>query len=193
MSPNRLLLSLNSLLPADIRVLSLTEMEKSFHPTLDCIEKEYHYWICNSPVQLPHQRFTSWHLHTPLDYASMQQAATLLTGTHDFAAFCNSQKDGYESTIRHISAIELSCAAQRLCISVRGPRFLYRMVRNLVGTLASVGMGKMSLNALTNLLKTGDRTKGGVTAPAHGLTLFQVTYGSRQSNQPIHQGDASQD
>jgi tRNA pseudouridine38-40 synthase len=85
----RLHISLNSLLPADIRLLSCEIAPNHFHPTLDCKMKEYHYWICTCPVQLPHNRFTSWHVHQPLDFAAMEQSAKLLTGEHDFADFCN--------------------------------------------------------------------------------------------------------
>jgi tRNA pseudouridine38-40 synthase len=89
----RLKISLNSLLPDDIRILKVEQMPKNFHPTLDCKEKEYHYWICNDTVQLPQHRFYSWHIHTPLDIAAIKRGATFLKGIHDFAALCNTLQE----------------------------------------------------------------------------------------------------
>ncbi|MCE5318270.1 MAG: tRNA pseudouridine synthase A [Parachlamydia sp.] len=232
-TPERLRISLNSLLPEDIRILDVELAHDSFHPTLDCKEKEYHYWICNSAVQLPQHRFYSWHVHTPLDLIAMDRAAEQLAGTHDFAAFCNAiQETEYENTIRTVHAIELirhplvhvhhphpflgerdGCNAQiheeaiaeallptreagqcvrrslpekgrggehvplqRLQIIVKGSNFLYRMVRNLAGTLVDIGRGKLALDTLEPLLTHGKRAEAGITAPAHGLTLFRVYY-----------------
>lgn len=178
LSPERLTISLNSLLPDSIRIIHVEMAPDSFHPTLDCKEKEYHYWICNSPVQLPQNRFYSWHVHQPLDLDTMEESAKQLVGRHDFAAFCNALNETeYESTIREITALNLIRQPdKRLCIAVRGPNFLYRMVRNLVGTLADIGRGKLDKELVPQILESGDRTLAGVTAPAHGLTLFKVTY-----------------
>jgi tRNA pseudouridine38-40 synthase len=186
----RLRHSANCLLPAEIRLLHVEAAHEAFHPTLDVKEKEYHYWICNSPVQLPQHRFNSWHLHMPLDLNQMEKAAQLLRGRHDFAAFCNALKEcDYENTMREITALTLTpYPEQRLRVAVRGPHFLYRMVRNLVGTLVEVGRGKITLDVLRSLLTSGDRTKAGLTAPPHGLTLFKVEYGS--TDKPIHECDA---
>lgn len=177
-TPERLCISLNMLLPDDIRILHVELAPEAFHPTLDCKEKEYHYWICNSPVQLPQNRFYSWHVHFPLDLAAMDQAAKLLIGTHDFAAFCNAlQETAYETTIRTIHSLELiRHPGQRLQIVVRGSNFLYRMVRNLAGSLVDIGRRKLMLEQLEPLLAHGKRANAGITAPAHGLTLFRVYY-----------------
>lgn len=181
-TPERLRISLNMLLPGDIRIIDIELAQESFHPTLDCKEKEYHYWICNSPVQLPQNRLYSWHVHTPLDLAAMDQAASILAGTHDFAAFCNAiQETEYENTIRTIHSLEVirhsgQHPGQRLQLKVRGSNFLYRMVRNLAGTLVDIGRGKTSLDNLEPILAKGKRAEAGLTAPAHGLTLFRVYY-----------------
>ena len=178
MSCERLLISLNSLLPDSIRVLRIEIAPEAFHPTLDCKEKEYHYWICNGAVQLPQHRFYSWHLHQPLNLEAMVQSANLLVGRHDFAAFCNAlSQTEYEETTREIRALEIVREPdQRLRIIVRGPNFLYRMVRNLVGTLADIGGGKLAKEIVPALLEKGDRKMAGVTAPAHGLMLYKVSY-----------------
>jgi len=175
--PPKLQYSLNSLLPKDIVVRDLELMPEYFHPTLDCRGKEYHYGISRGSYQLPQQRHYAWHVHAPLDLEAMSQAAKLLVGQHDFAAFTNAKKNEvYEDTIREVKSIELLEADDQLKIIICGNNFLYKMVRNLVGTIVYVGMGKLTLSAISSLLTSHDRTQGGITAPAHGLTLKEVFY-----------------
>ena len=174
----RLHLSLNSLLPKDIIVRQVETMPMLFHSTLDCAGKEYHYWICTEKAQLPLHRFYSWHCPYSLDKAEMEKAAGCLIGVHDFQAFCNEVKNAqYENYIREVTAIEIhERPLQRLQIVVKGNHFLYKMVRNLVGVLVYVGRGKIQGNAVSAILQSRDRKQAGVTAPAHGLTLYQVFY-----------------
>ncbi len=166
--------SLNSLLPKDISGLSLEKMDEKFHPTLDCLGKEYHYTLCFGPTQLPFHRSFSWHFPYPLDLEKMETAASALVGEHDFSSFCNERQ---EDNLRHVNKIEiLSLAPDRLKISVAGNRFLYKMVRNLVGTLVYVGCGKILSGEVLEILQSKDRARAGVTAPAHGLSLHKVIF-----------------
>jgi len=172
----RLQRSLNALLPDDITVWKVDEMQESFHPTIDAIGKEYRYTICNAAVQLPFDRFFSWHVPQTLDLEAMQEAAKTLIGEHDFRAFCN-VKDNFEysSYIRTVTDIKIDESEEnQLCITVCGNNFLYKMVRNIVGTLVYVGLGK--LTEVKSILGEQDRTQAGITAPAHGLTLYRVNY-----------------
>lgn len=175
---HRLHTSLNSLLPKDIVVLSSEAAPPQFHPTLDSTSKEYRYYLCLGPVQLPQHRRYSWHEHHPLDIEKMHAAATALIGKHDFSAFCNFKKNAhYQDFVREVHNIEiLPLDGHRLCIRVEGSHFLYKMVRNIVGTLVYIGRGKIPLEELPQLLASQDRTKLGVTAPAHGLFLHQISY-----------------
>lgn len=174
-------ISLNSLLPKDIVVLQAKLMPLSFHPTLDCISKEYRYFICYGPTQLPHHRFYSWHVHDSLNLEHMRQALHLLIGIHNFATFCNVKKNAhYSDYVRTIQLLELiELEEKRLCFRIGGNHFLYKMVRNLVGTLIDIGRGKITLERLPDILQSEDRPQAGVTAPAHGLFLYQVFYLSR--------------
>lgn len=170
--------SLNALLPKSIVSLSATAMPLSFHPTLDCTGKEYRYSICNSFFQLPSYRLYSWHCPSSLDILKMREAAQLLKGTRDFAALCNVKKnESYTNFIRTVSEIlVVELTENRLEIHVSGNHFLYKMVRNIVGLLIGVGRKEISIEEIPLLLKSGDRTKAGVTAPAHGLSLYRVSY-----------------
>lgn len=170
--------SLNALLDHDIRVVKADIERDSFHPTLDCTHKEYRYRLCYAPTQYPHERHHTWHFPYPLDIEAMENAAKQLIGTHDFKAFCNDRKNlNYSSTVRTINAITIvPDDHQQLTIIVNGNSFLYKMVRNIVGTLAYVGAGKLSAEDIPLLLQNKKRTEAGITAPAHGLTLHQLYY-----------------
>lgn len=175
---DKLKYSSNCILPKDIAVKSMEEVSASFHPTLDCTSKEYHYRVCYGSVQMPHDRHYEWHYPYPIDLAAIQEAIPKLIGEHDFSSFCNTRESNlYAHYHRFLESIELFELPQKsLRFEIRGNHFLYKMVRNLVGTLVYVGTGKINKECITEILLSKDRTKAGMTAPAHGLCLHQVTY-----------------
>ncbi len=174
--PSKLLISLNSLLPSSIRILEVRKAPSTFHPTLDAKGKEYRYKICYGKVQMPLHRYDSWHLHEQLDLNRMHEAIPYLLGKRDFSAFCNTRRHApikdRECTLERITIEEIE--RERLLICLFGNRFLFRMARNLVGTVVDVGRGRLELEAIPDLFEVGKRSQAGVCAPAHGLTLFQV-------------------
>lgn len=176
--PNRFRISLNQLLPSDIALILVEKVEYDFHPTVDSTGKEYRYSICNNFFQLPEHRFSSWHYPYSLDFNEMRKAALHFIGTHDFVTFCNMKNlQNYENTIRQIDAIEIiELDEKRIQFKIRGNHFLYKMVRNIVGTLLHVGRKKIKAEDIPRLLQGQDRTQAGITAPAHGLTLYRVNY-----------------
>lgn len=170
--------SANSLLPKSLVIRAIEEMPFSFHPTLDCIEKEYRYFICYGKTQLPSHRFYSWHVPYPLDFSLIEQASSLLRGRHDFSAFCNTKKNAhYSDFTREVTKLEkIDLETDRFYFCIRGNHFLYKMVRNLVGTLVDVGKGKLQVDCIHEILESHTRSKGGITAPAHGLFLYEIFY-----------------
>ncbi|MCB1135816.1 MAG: tRNA pseudouridine(38-40) synthase TruA [Chlamydiia bacterium] len=175
---DRLRYGVNCLLPPDIRVLEASLMPDAFHPTLDATGKTYRYTVCWGAVQHPKQRCYAWHFPRNLDLDSMRAAAKLLVGTHNFRAFCNQKKnEGYDDHTRTVTDIQIrELPGDSLELVVSGKSFLYKMVRNIVGTLLYVGSGKMLAEDVQTLLQDGARTEGAITAPAHGLTLSSVLY-----------------
>jgi tRNA pseudouridine38-40 synthase len=177
---NRMQHRLNQLLPPDIVVRSLSLEDPSFHPTLDARGKEYLYTLCSGPVQLPYRRAFSWHVPDSLNLESMHAASRCLLGSHDFSAFCNERALWDRSSLCTLETIEiLPLEGGQLKILLKGDHFLYKMVRNLVGTLVSVGRGQMKEEETSVILKSLDRTRAPLTAPAHGLRLEQVWYSQR--------------
>jgi tRNA pseudouridine38-40 synthase len=118
-------------------------------------------------------RFYSWHVPLKLDFEKMEEAVQLLLGKRDFSAFSNEK--GKDPTC-DLQKIEFFQKEGRLIIALRADRFLYKMVRNLVGALVYAGCGKLDVGAIPSLLESRDRSKGAVTAPARGLFLSEVFY-----------------
>lgn len=174
--PKSLQRGLNALLPMDIRVITVEQVALHFHPTLHTIEKEYRYHLCLGTVQEPMYHRYSWAFRYPLNLLSIEHAAKDLLGTHDFSALTN-KSNGVQNRICTLHRIEItSLPDQRLQIAIIGNRFLYKMVRNIVGTLLYIDCGKLPKDHIPILLASKDRTKAGITAPAHGLTLYRVSY-----------------
>lgn len=167
---------LNEELNPIIAIRDISIASDDFHPTLDNLGKEYHYLICNDPTHNPFLRHIAWHYPHPLDIQAMQQAARFLLGTHDFSAFCNDRAQFTRDPICTLYSCHLVVHKDHLEWILIGNRFLYRMVRNLIGTLVYVGCGKIAPEEIPSILSNRQRIAAGITAPAHGLHLVQVFY-----------------
>jgi len=176
--PTDLKKRVNCLLPASIRVLDLKQMSEHFHPTLHAQKKEYHYQVSLSSVQLPAERFYAWHVPYPLELERMREACAYFVGEHDFSSFCNFRKNlNYKDKNRTIESVELLVPQEnKLLFVITGDHFLYKMVRNIVGTLIYVGRKKIEPAAIATILSMRQRSVAGVTAPSHGLTLKKIYY-----------------
>ena len=173
MEMRRLVRGLNAVLPKTIVVRSAEEMPEAFHPTLDAVGKQYDYDLCLGKAQVPIHRLYSWHIFHALNVQEMRRAVDLLIGKRDFSAFCN---DEAKDPVCDLREIFISLCGERMRITLRADRFLYKMVRNLVGLLVYVGCGKMKSEWIPSLLASRDRARGAVTAPAQGLFLSEVFY-----------------
>lgn len=172
--------AINSLLPDDIRIIDIEEVSLDFHARFDCLWKEYRYFIYTGKVADPFRRLYSYHYPFPLSLQSIQAAAQLLIGTHDFSAFSSTGTD-VENKVRTIYHLDCQQQEDNLVISIKGNGFLYNMVRIIVGTLLEVGQGRKSLHDIQLALSTGEREHLGRTAPAHGLFLWKVEYKDKEN------------
>jgi tRNA pseudouridine38-40 synthase len=174
----KFLYSVNQLLPKDIVVVDGSFVPENFHSTLDSKGKIYHYHLDWGKIQFPQDRRYSWHYPHLLNIEAMKEAALKITGEHDFSAFCNVKKnESYAHCIRNLKSIVLKEYGDKsLKIEFLGNHFLYKMVRNIVGTLVYVGSGKIKPESISSILLSQDRSQAGITAPAHGLCLYQVLY-----------------
>ena len=169
-----LLRQLNSRLPEDIAVLSISPAAPRFHARLSARSKTYCYTVNTSCIPDVFASRFEYRLGERLELAPMKTAADLLLGTHDFRGFSTGHTK--KSTIRTITAIELRQEGDKLMITFTGDGFLYNMVRILTGTLLEVGLGKRPPESIPEIFQTRNRTQAGFTAPAQGLCLVCVEY-----------------
>ncbi len=175
----KLLFGLNSLLPWDISILKIEEVDMDFHATLSAKSKRYVYRILNQPYRSGLLNPYVYWYSFPLDIELMREGARFLIGRHDFSAF-QSVNSPRTSTIREIYHLEIQKKTfgvhQIIEISVEADGFLYNMVRAISGTLLEVGRKKWPPEKVEEILKSCDRKQAGPTAPARGLCLEKVFY-----------------
>ncbi|MFO7971966.1 MAG: tRNA pseudouridine(38-40) synthase TruA [Desulfobacterales bacterium] len=167
---------LNSLLPRDIVITKCTQVSAEFHARYDVKSKSYHYRILNRTLAAAIFRQYAWHIPKKLDIEAMVKSLHYIIGTHDFKAFEGSGSLR-ANTVRSVMYANLEKTEDGyLVFKIDGNGFLKFMVRNIVGTLVDVGLGKITPNDFNKILLSKDRNLAGVTAPAHGLFLMQVNY-----------------
>jgi tRNA pseudouridine38-40 synthase len=167
---------LNSLLPEDIVIRECRQVDDSFHARYNVKSKIYHYKIFNHPIPAAINRQYAWSIRKQLDTQAMRFAASNIIGSHDFKAFEGAGSPRAHTT-RHVMAADLVETETRLLtFRIEADGFLRFMVRNIVGTLVDVGLGKILPTEFEQILKSRDRTRAGATAPAHGLFLMEVKY-----------------
>lgn len=174
-SCEELLRQIRTYLPDDIGALELTEAAPRFHARLNCVEKTYVYRIWNSEAPNVFERKYLWNMPRELDMVKMSLAAGKICGKHDFRAFCSLKKFN-KSTVRRVKEIKIDRIGDELRFSVTGDGFLYNMVRIIVGTLVEIGLGERDMSTIDAAFETLDRQQTGQTAPACGLTLWEVKY-----------------
>jgi tRNA pseudouridine38-40 synthase len=179
LTPRKLALALNAWLPADVRVLAATRAPKAFHARFDAAGKQYRYFVWNHPAMNPLIRHTAWHVPRRLDLGAMRSAAVWLVGKHDFQSFTANPGYAKESTVRTLTRCDLTRRGRVLTFHLEGDGFLYKMCRGIVGTLVQVGLGKFPADQVARMLEKKDRRVAGMTAPAHGLVLWKVSYARR--------------
>lgn len=168
-------LAIRNYLPDDIVVRRTFSVADDFHARYDAIAKVYRYQIdCGAVPNVFYRRY-SYHYPHHLDIEQIRAALPVLSGTHDYSAFC-STGTSIENKVRTIYKIGLKEDGDLLQLDFHGNGFLYNMVRILVGTLLQVGGGRIAITDIPEIIASKDRHRAGVTAPAHGLTLLKVHY-----------------
>lgn len=170
-------LALNAMLPKDITIVDTSPVPPDFHARFSAVHKHYSYTLWTEPrFTLPQRAPLVWAVHN-LDLEAMDQAATYLAGTHDFAAFQNSGADT-SSTIRTLEPMIRTPGQYpgEWVYHFQANGFLKQMVRNLMGFLVQVGRGALLPQKAQEILSGKDRCQAPGTAPPQGLCLEQVFY-----------------
>jgi tRNA pseudouridine38-40 synthase len=173
--------ALNAVLPPDVRVSRAEVMPDDFQARFSATGKIYDYRIVSAPVVSPFVRRYVWHVVPRLEQAAMQQAAAVVVGRHDFAAFQGAGTEVHSSirTIRRIDWSGAGSSEDPLVLQVEGDGFLRHMVRNIAGTVVEIGLGRRPVDAVAEILASRTRARAGATAPACGLFLRQVLYSAK--------------
>jgi tRNA pseudouridine38-40 synthase len=172
---HRLVRRLRGVLPPDIAVPAVAEAHPDFDARFTALGRHYVYRLTDDPSGPPPLRradTVGW--PRALDVASMTQAAGLLLGEHDFAAFCRRREGA--TTIRTLLALDVTRGAELVTVAASADAFCHSMVRSLVGALLAVGEGRRPPEWPAELLARTERAGDVPVAPAHGLTLVAVDY-----------------
>lgn len=170
----KLVLALNANLPKDIAVHSACLVSEEFHARYSVKQKEYRYRIHTASVRSPFLEQRAWHRPGDYDLDLLNKAAAILQGTHDFRSFMAAGSK-IEDCIRTVFDAHFEQNEDSLDFYVSADGFLYNMVRIMVGTLLEVPH-RFSLDDVAEILTAKDRSRAGMTAPAHGLYLNRVEY-----------------
>lgn len=173
--PPKLRLSLNALLPPDIRILEVEPAAAAFHARYSASSKIYHYHLHLDPIADPFTQLYRHQVFGSFDLAKVEQAIPHFLGAHDFISFANT-KELQTDTIRTLKRLDIVPQKGGLRLEFEGDGFLYKMVRNITGTLLDIAAGKIPPEAIPSLLAARDRRKAGAAAPPHGLFLMEVIY-----------------
>jgi tRNA pseudouridine38-40 synthase len=176
LAPDEIQRGLNSLLPDDIVIRQCQTVHPEFHSRYDVQSKRYRYWILNQALPSAIGRQYSWWIRSPLDISAMQQAADIIMGEHDFKAFEAAGSPRSHTRRRVMQACWERRTRGRITFDITADGFLRYMVRNIVGTLVSVGLHKITPEQFRKILNALDRSQAGTTAPPHGLFLLEVNY-----------------
>lgn len=167
--------ALNCHLPEDIIVTGAEMVDDDFVASGSAIKKTYRYTIDNSEFPNVFYNRYAWHYKYPLNVEKMKEARKHFLGTHDFLGFAAS---GFsvKTTVRTIYELKIEQSGNIITMDITGNGFLYNMVRIIAGTLIYVGSGKIAPENIPDIIKSRNRTRAGITAPAKGLCLKEVFY-----------------
>jgi tRNA pseudouridine38-40 synthase len=175
LAPAIAMAALNARLPRDIRVLAALAAPEGFDARRGARLKRYGYLLSTDRVPSPFLRGFAWHVRRALDVGAMARAAAPLRGKHDFSAFCAAPGRDRDPVCT-VRAVRVVHRRGRVGVLVSADAFLHHMVRNVVGTLVEVGLGRRPPRWVADVLAGRDRRAAGPTAPADGLYLVRVLY-----------------
>jgi tRNA pseudouridine38-40 synthase len=175
LDPSSISYKASAVLPEDLALRHCVAVGEDFDARRDALHRSYEYRIVREPVRSPLARRWAIHIARKLDLESLEEAARLVRGTHDFRAFTPSKSRHFRFE-RLVTESSWEARDDLLVYAITANSFLYGMVRALVGTMLEVASNRRGLDDFEHLLSGGERTCAGPAAPARGLTLVGVSY-----------------
>ncbi len=166
--------AMNALLPEDIVVLVLELAPPGFHPRFSAVSRSYEYRILNTRLRSPLLARYSAHVSEPLDVESMQSAAEVVIGRHDFRSF--GQPPQGDNSVRTVYEAHWEKSGKFLVFRIKADAFLRKMVRRMVGTFVEVGLGVRKPDDVVELVQEPNPALAAPPAPPRGLRLVKVEY-----------------
>jgi tRNA pseudouridine38-40 synthase len=167
--------AINDRLRKDIVVTEAVEVAQEFDASVSAVCKCYRYAIFTGRKRNVLKTRNCWHRPGKLDVAAMDAASKMLIGTYDFKSFA-AAADRRDNSVRTISRCDVIPEEKWVYIELEADRFLYNMVRNIVGTLVEIGRGRWKPEKITEIIEARDRTAAGPIAPPYGLCLMWIKY-----------------
>lgn len=167
--------AINGLLPEDIVIVKVCEVEMDFKARFEATGKHYVYQILNSSLPSAFQRLYTLYVPYDLDLTRMERGGEILPGKRDFSSF-EAAGSVPRDPVCHLYEVKIERRGDLILIHVIGDRFLYKMVRNIVGTLLEIGRGRFEAEEIERILVARDRREAGPTARPQGLFLKKVFF-----------------
>ncbi len=174
--PRAFISGLNYYLPEDIAVKAAYKVEDSFDVRRDALSREYNYYIFNSLTRSPFSNGFSYRVAGHLDIEAMNRVCHSLAGEHDFASFAGCIGGVIKNTRRNVYQVKVEKDGDLVIFSVVASSFLPHQVRNTVGPLIKVGLGKVTVDRFHDIMEAKQPSLAAPTAPACGLCLMRVNY-----------------
>lgn len=173
--------ALNGNLPKDVVVIDAKDVNSDFHAQYSAKSKVYRYTVINCDTRSPLRCHFALLYNRQINVSLMRKEAAVLLGRHDFKSFEASDpvrqtKDRRRGTVRTIKRMTVKKKGDEIIFEIEADGFLYKMVRNIVGTLLEIGCGRLPPGSMKAILAQKDRKRAGATAKARGLSLLEVKY-----------------
>ncbi|HET6369889.1 MAG TPA: tRNA pseudouridine(38-40) synthase TruA [Nitrospiria bacterium] len=168
--------ALNANLPPDVVVLRADRAPKEFHARHSAVGRVYEYRVLRREVRSPLDLRFAWHVPRPLDISAIRKASVLLRGVHDFTSFSASGSENQNPRV-NLRRLGIGRSGELLLFTLEASHFLWHMVRNIVGLLVEVGLGRIHPGKTSQFLGARDRRAvPAAPAPPQGLCLIKVQY-----------------
>jgi tRNA pseudouridine38-40 synthase len=165
---------LNKMLPPDISIMEMQEVSADFHARFDAQSRTYRYFIHAKKNSFKYEQ--SYYLPIFIDIDTMNQAANLLLGQKDFTSFSKLHTDAKTNICTITKAEWVRVNDYEFYFEITADRFLRNMVRAIVGTLLDVGVGKLKIEDINQILASKNRCEASTSVPGHALFLWKIAY-----------------